>query len=582
MTAVSRLGVATLVAAWLAIAAVCAFAAPPDRSPPFARALHFYAGLQARVLWLDATANLDRITTREGVCDIVQRARDAGLTTIVVDVKPVSGHVLFPSALAPRLREWRGKAYPEFDVLAAFLEEGRQAGLEIAASINVFSDGHKLFQTGPAYERPDWQSMAVTVVRSLRAPNGAELTVRAEDDPEDARTPLVQSGDAVVSGTKTPGGELAVVLAHDGAVTGFVDTALLGDEPLSASPEDRLMVVSGAARDWAVQNLRAGTQARFRAETRLVRIQDAPSERVAVFVSPMHPASRSYQLALIRELLEKYPVDSLVLDRMRYASLHTDFSPAARAAFQQWLGQPVQRWPQDVLEPSQVPGDPMVRGRLFQKWLEFRARTISQFLREVRSVVKQVRPETAVAAYVGSWFSGYYGVGVNWASERYPVNAPWATSSYSDAGYAELLDWLTTGCYYPVPTRDQARAQGRSEGATVETAAVLSSRVTANAVPVYAGLYALNYEGRPQDFAVALDVAVRKTSGVMLFDCSHLYAYDWWSVVGAAFRRSAFPPHLVPGLQAQIRAAQDALVAPNQVDSVTAGLPAVPTQPGGG
>lgn len=556
-------------------------AAPADHSPPFSRALYFYAGLQGRVLWVDATANIDRITTREGVVDIVTRAKEAGLTTLVIDVKPVSGHVIYASKVAPRLTHWRGNDYPEVDVLEMFLEEGRKAGLEIAVSVNVFSEGHKHHRVGLAYERPEWQSIVLATRRELRTAGGASLRIRSAEDAEEAGIPVVYGPQTTLEASAA-GQELAVVLQHDGTVDGYVDRGYIGDEPLMAPEDGRILVLGQEHRSWALSNVRPGERVRFHAESRLVPITEAPSEPISAFVNPLHPGARQHQLNMIREIVERYPVDAIVLDRMRYSSIWADFSPLTRQAFEQWLGRPVTRWPQDVLDSSTVPGDPPIRGPLFRQWLHFRASVISGFLRQVRGMVRRIRPDVQVAAYVGSWFPSYYNVGVNWGSERYPVRTAWATPSYNEAGYAEHLDWLTTGCYYPVPTRDEARRRGTSEGATVETAAVISTRVTANAVPVYAGLYLLNYEGRPQDFAAAIDVALRRSAGVMLFDCVHVYRYDWWSIIANALQKPARPPHSVPGLLAQIRSAQDAVVALGEVDTVASTLPVVPFQPGGG
>lgn len=575
---VRRLSPATIL---LAIGPVV-LAAPADRAPPFARTLFYYAGLQGRVLWVDGTANLDRITNHAGVADIVARSRDAKLTTVVVDAKPISGQVLYPSRLAERMTSWRGRQYPEFDVVQAFLDEGHKAGLEVAVTINTFAEGHKYFNVGLAYKKPDWQSVVFTIRRTLHARNGAELRIRAADDPEEPGVPTVHGEDTVVEPSAEPERQLAVALERDGRVAGMIDPALLGEEPLVAQEGGHLLILGEGARDWATTHLRAGDASRFRAEGKLLPITEAPGERITAFVNPLHPEARAHELALIREIVEKYPIDAIVFDRMRYASIYADFGPLTRAAFERWIGRRVDRWPYDVLDVNPVPDGPVRRGPYFKQWLEFRAHVVRGFLAEARRLVRSIRPSVQVGAYVGSWFAGYYGVGVNWASEKYPVSGSWATSTYRDTGYAEHLDWLTTGCYYGTPTREQARALGRNEGATVETAAVLSTRVTANALPVYAGLYALNYEGRPDDFATAMDVAVRRSAGVMLFDLSHICDYGWWPVVSRAFQRSAYPPHACPGLIAQLRAAQDAVIAPGQMDSLATSMPVVPDQPGGG
>ncbi|NLI00690.1 MAG: family 10 glycosylhydrolase [Chthonomonadales bacterium] len=566
-----------LVASWHAPSA-----AQTDLSPPFTRALSYYARLQPRVLWVDATANLSRITHRAGVADIVENARRSNVNIIVVDVKPISGQVLYPSAIAERMTSWRGQTYPEFDVLQAFIEEAHKAGIEVAASLNVLAEGHKMFGVGKAYQKRDWQAVVLTVQRSLRSPDGARLRVRGAEDPEEVGTTLVQGPETLIEGTSTPGQELAVVLEHSGRVAGMVDPALLGDVPLAPPDEGRMLLLRDDARTWATSHLRAGDTARFEAVTRLVPITEAPGERIAAFVNPLHAEARNHQLALIREIVQRYDIDGIVLDRTRYASLYADFGPIMRNAFERWLGQFIERWPDDVLAISPIPGESVRPGRHFKAWLEFRARVIRDLVRDIRETVKQVKPNVTLGAYVGSWFSEYYGVGVNWASERYPVGYSWASQAYNEAGYAELLDWLTTGCYYGIPTRDQARALGQREGATVETAAILSTRVVANAVPVAAGLYALNYEGRPADFRSAMDVAMRRSAGVMLFDTSHIYDYGWWDIVAQAMPDQAYPLHACAGLLSQLRSAHDAVVGVGEPDPLASRMPIVPYQPGGG
>src|SRR5947208_11277000 len=105
-----------------------------------AQALTRQAGLEGRVLWIDATANLDRLSTRPGVAAVLERCRSARINTVVVEVKPLSGLVLYRSRIAPRLTEWHGKRYPDFDLLQAMVEEGHRRGLKIHAAIDVFSE----------------------------------------------------------------------------------------------------------------------------------------------------------------------------------------------------------------------------------------------------------------------------------------------------------------------------------------------------------------------------------------------------------------------------------------------------------
>jgi uncharacterized lipoprotein YddW (UPF0748 family) len=201
----------------LLVAAVC----PPARAQAVnaqgvAQALARQAGLEGRVLWIDATANLDRVSTRAGVTAVLDRCRAARVNTVVVEVKALSGHVLYRSKIAPRLSQWRGKAYPEFDLLQAMIEEGHRRGLKIHAAINTFSEGHKHFRVGPGYQRPHWQATVYDVRRELvtmgglrraippvtnRGPASDEIVIY---DPtfSQNRTVTAQDAVAVVSGDR--------------------------------------------------------------------------------------------------------------------------------------------------------------------------------------------------------------------------------------------------------------------------------------------------------------------------------------------------------------------------------------------
>ena len=124
-------------------------------------------------MWVDATANLFWLIDREKIREFVQNCKSVGINTIVLDVKPISGHVLYHSKIAPKLTEWRGVRVPEeMDILQVFLEEAHAVGLEVHANINVLSEGHKMFQTGPAYENVDWQMVAYSRRRILSLPDG--------------------------------------------------------------------------------------------------------------------------------------------------------------------------------------------------------------------------------------------------------------------------------------------------------------------------------------------------------------------------------------------------------------------------
>src|SRR6188474_1600328 len=65
---------------------------PPANVEGVGQALVRQAGLEGRVLWMDGTANLQRLSTPAGVAAILDHCVKAHVNTVVVDVKPLSGH----------------------------------------------------------------------------------------------------------------------------------------------------------------------------------------------------------------------------------------------------------------------------------------------------------------------------------------------------------------------------------------------------------------------------------------------------------------------------------------------------------
>lgn len=567
-----------------------------------ARGISAAVGAQGRIIWIDGTANVyrtehalpggvdllkDNTSTRAGVARIVQRCKAANINTLVVDVKPLAGQVLYNSKLSPHMKEWKGHPIPEFDVLAAFIAEGHKAGLQVDASVNILSEGHKYFSVGPAYEHPEWQSVVYQINRGLVSPDGSRLPIRAANEPADPLAAQLLSDDHAILGSEPTSGMVGldtidngdssrgyqsefgkqanVIMDVDNRVTGVVDSALLGDDPLAAPEAGHMIVATRPTdRDWISHNVHFGDKMRLDMRTERSRIADAPSEKIACFVNPLIPEVRKYELDMVREIVSSYDIDGFVLDRCRYSNIYNDFSDVTRDAFVHWLQQHpahasrgqhdrLNRFPEDIFTFSTAPGEPIVEGPLFKQWLEFRSHTIHDFVADVAQIVRTVKPKAALGTYVGSWYPKYYEVGVNWGSPRTPLKFSWFTPDYAETGYAEYFDWICTGCYYKVATRDDARADGLSEYSTVEYAAELSNTAVASGTFVYGGVYVLDYPEKPDVFVRSLDAAARKTQGWMIFDISQVDAANWWSFITGAFPSPTVPPDAVPDLLQSIR-----------------------------
>lgn len=537
---------------------------PPASPDGVAQAVVQQAGLEGRVLWMDGTANLQRLSTREGVAAVFDRCVRARINTVVIDVKPLSGHVLYESKIAPRLKEWRGFRYPAgFDLLRTALDEGHRRGLKIHANINVFSGGHKLVRSGPVYEQPDQQSVIYDIERTVTTPRGEQrrMAIGANRGPEADQIAVYESSYRAARPIY-PNEAYALVVA--GVVVSVAGPGGAPPQGVNVPPDGCLLVGKGDGASWILQTLKPGDTLSWALSTKLIPVVDAPSEAVAAFLNPANPVSREYLLRIVDEIVSNYDVDGIVFDRMRYASLQSDFSELSRQKFEEFLGRKLNRFPADIYSFDPDPSRPMIWGPYFKQWLEWRARTIRTWLEDANKIVRERRPGAKIGVYVGSWYETYYTVGVNWGSEEFMPGYEWMSPTYNTTGYAHLLDWMTTGCYHPIASRQQAKNAGLDDSYTVQAAAERSTKAVGDSAFVYAGLYLQDYRGSSAAFREAIQAARGYSHGVMLFDLSQLEDYGWWRVLEEEFREPRTAPHDVPDLLRGVRALRKALSAANR------------------
>lgn len=559
-----------------------------QRAPNLARTLSTAMGAEGRLLWIDATANfwrkkkvngLDELLpytiTREGITEIVRNAKLAHINTLVVDVKPLVGQVIFPSQIAPRLRSWQGRPVPEIDILQAFVEEGHKAGLRVHASLNILSEGHKYYKVGLAYERPDWQSIVYTVNRGLVTQNRARLSFRVPKEPDSPDKPLLLADDAQADAslertgldrpddndTNGGGGSfgklLYVSMDADNKIEGIADAALLGEEPLAPSEDGKMLLVRASDdREWCLQNLDLGMAVTFDMRTELIPIAEAKSEKIACFINPLHPEARKHQIDLIKEIITNYAVDGIVLDRCRYSNIYNDFSNLTKQAFVKWLGKPIARWPQDIYTFSPKPGKRVVPGLYYKQWLEFRAQTIRDFVAEVAQTVRS-KPHLSFGTYVGAWYPSYYEVGVNWGSEKTHLRYAWYTDDYPKTGYAEFFDWIALGSYNPFARQADAKRAGKYNSSSVEGLTELGTSAVANGAFTFGGIYVPDYKNDPEMMINALQAASLQGQGWMIFDLTYIEEFNFWNVIERTTKADAPAPDSLRNLLPLIRKAMD-------------------------
>ena len=212
-----------------------------------------------------------------------------------------------------------------------------------------------------------------------------------------------------------------------------------------------------------------------------------------LFLDPMNPEVQQYLLDIAGEVLSRYPVQGLVLDRARYVGLCSDFGPLTRQAVEQLAGTAA-GWPASVYRIQAGKAEP---GPLFDAFRISRARAIRGFMERMQSCVHRF-PGRVLLDYTGSWYPLYDQVGANWASPRYlPQEYGLARpEQYQQAGYAPLVDNLLSGCYYPEITEREGTGQ-TAYWYSVEGAARLARQVVMGDTPVTAGLFLDQYRDAP-------------------------------------------------------------------------------------
>lgn len=519
--------------------------------------------LQARMMWVDATANLDRINTPEKVKSVVDRIRLAGFNTIVLDVKPIIGETLHVSKFAPKMQQWTKagvtKTLPaEFDPLAEMARVAKDSGIGLMVSLNAFSEGHRDYPgRGPGVEHPEWQTITLESELRVRA-NGEEESAYLVSDRPDAPPRQMDDLSVYTNMARVPklaAGSAVAVLDAGGRVVSIVDGFGFVSSGFDLPANGALLVgFTPASGEYLRDKAKVGVTLELLASPVYVPSGNRPDRQIPLMTNPHLPEVRKRIVDMAVELVANYPIDGVVFDdRLRFASRNADFSEPARAAFETWVRRKVQ-WPDDVMRwehswPSLAKRE--IPGPLYDHWATFRALTLRNFLVDVIRSVKGVRPQVQVGTYVGSWYPDYPDIGANWAADDFSPGYRFVDDAWKRTGWASLVDFVVTGCYYTVASIREAAEAGKLIGATVEAAGQFSNRAVNDQTWVYAGLALDQFKGNPEGLRKALQAAAATTQGIMCFDLSHDID-PLWPLFEEAFRTPANAPHRVPGLRADL------------------------------
>jgi len=197
------------------------------------------------------------------------------------------------------------------------------------------------------------------------------------------RSDILPRPEALPDTTRDPLGEL-LPLAHAAGleVHAWMNCCLVWSAP--QPPRTRRHVMHEHP-EW-VARLRDGrSMARLTArERQRLRVE-------GVFLSPAHPAVRSWIANIAREIASRYDVDGIHLDYIRQPIVPIGNDPTSRAQFALHAGA-------DPLEFARLPAGE--RARMDSAWAIFQRDQVTAIVREVRDSVNAVRPGLPLSAAV--------------------------------------------------------------------------------------------------------------------------------------------------------------------------------------
>ena len=252
-----------------------------------------------------------------------------------------------------------------------------------------------------------------------------------------------------------------------------------------------------------------------------------------VFVNPANEEVVEYELSLIKEVIDGYDIDGIVLDRVRYVGLSADFSALTLNKWKESAGITEEVALSDIYSMEKVDGEIKITyGKYFGSYNTFRAQMVHDFICKVREVVDGAEKKVEFVDYTGSWYPEYYMVAANWASKEHIETSYPETdgAEYAKTGYIKQVDRMLSGFYYEDVTIAEAREHHQpADWYSVEGSADIAYEVTHRERPIVGSLYLFQYSPKPEDITRAVDMCFKTSDGCMLFDLCYLVNNDWWS-----------------------------------------------------
>lgn len=114
-----------------------------------------------KIMWVDFSGNWLKFHNPDTARYYIKKAAECGFNHLVIDVKGTRSVVAYDSEIAPRIKTWKGIDYPEnFNYLDTMIAIGRENGMKVLASLNMFCEGTDSLSGGIINgDKRDWQTV---------------------------------------------------------------------------------------------------------------------------------------------------------------------------------------------------------------------------------------------------------------------------------------------------------------------------------------------------------------------------------------------------------------------------------------
>lgn len=136
---------------------------------------------------------------------------------------------------------------------------------------------------------------------------------------------------------------------------------------------------------------------------RLARHARAQSSDVeGLYLSPVAPAAVDYTVAVVRDVVDRYALDGVHLDYVRYPTADFDYSRDTLAAFRRLVLPDVPAADRRRYDTRLAAGETVMYARAFpERWRAFRTDRLTSLMSQLHAAIKARRPSAIVSAAVG-------------------------------------------------------------------------------------------------------------------------------------------------------------------------------------